>query len=133
MQAWLRVQVTRNLETLPLPSTRVAESSVQVSDELLNSFVMPSVTAQLTDAPPLRQSSINLPEDFDAPVPKSKRRRLTNPLRQEEMGAQVISRIQKSKKTDQSRPILAAFASYPKKTLEKVTGLKLSNQEFSNI
>jgi hypothetical protein len=106
---------------------------VQVSGELLDSVVTPSVTAQLTEAPPLRRASINLTEDFfDAPVPKLKRRGLTDPLRQE-MGAQVISRIQKLKKTNRSRPILAAFAGYPKKTLEKVTGLKLSNQEFSNI
>jgi hypothetical protein len=27
----------------------------------------------------------------------------------------------------------AAFAGYPKKTLEKFTDVKLSNQEFSNV
>jgi hypothetical protein len=111
-----------------------SKRGAKIAPEIIREeFRTPSApSGELTEAPPLCRASINFPEDFDAPVRKSKRRRLTDPLRQE-MGAQVISRIQQSKKTDQSRPILAAFASYPRKTLEKVTGVRLSNREFSNI
>jgi len=131
-------QDTSILEIPPEPSIRVAESSAGVSEsstevaELsIEVGAASSVPSEQTEAP-IRRASINLPEDFDAPARKSKRRRLTDPLRQE-MGAQVLSRIQDVKKTEQRRPILAAFAGYPKKTLEKVTGVNFSNQEFSNI
>jgi hypothetical protein len=108
------------------PSAGVAESS-----RIVAASSAPAPPSEPIEAP-LRRASINLPEDFDAPVPKSKRRRLTDPLRQE-MGAQVIARIKSAKKTDIRRPILAAFAGYPRKTLEKVTGMKVSNKEFSKI
>lgn len=74
-----------------------------------------------------------LPDDNDVPVKKSKRRRLTEPLRQE-IGPSLLAHVVDDlKKPAQKRPILARFHSYPRRTIEKVIGSKISNREYSNI
>jgi hypothetical protein len=74
-----------------------------------------------------------LSDDDDVPVKKSKRRRLTEPLRQEIGPALLEHVVEDLKRPSDKRPILARFKSYPRRTIEKVTGLKISNREYSNI
>jgi hypothetical protein len=72
-------------------------------------------------------------DNNDVPVKKSKRRRLTEPLRQE-IGPSLLEHVVQDLKTpSDKRPILARFHSYPRRTIMKVTGLKISNREYSNI
>ena len=69
--------------TTPEPSTRAAESSARVAESSI-------VAAPSEIEAPLRRASINLPEDFDVPAHKSKRRCLTDPLRQRNRAASYL-------------------------------------------